>query len=80
MLKRKKSLITLLSAALVLGLFVASSVFAAGDTATATSLGTDAPPAELIAEYGFLSNENNGLAGFASVTSIPMTYSSIGVA
>ncbi len=80
MLKRKKSLITLLSAALVLGLFVASSVFAAGDTATATSLGTDAPPAELIAEYGFLSNEANGLVDFTSVTSIPMTYSSIGVA
>jgi len=80
MLKQKKSLITFLSAALVLCLTAGAGVFAAGDTATAINLGTDAPTAELIAEYGFLSNEVNGLADYASVTSIPMTYSSIGVA
>ena len=77
-MKRMKPLITLLSAALIL-CFSTAGVFAAGDTATATNLGTSAPPAELIAEYGFLSNENNGLANSAQVSSIPMTYSSIGL-
>jgi hypothetical protein len=80
MLKQKKSLITLLSAALVLCLTAGAGVFAAGDTATSINLGTAAPTAELIAEYGFLSNEDNGLALSSSVTSIPMTYSSIGLA
>lgn len=80
MLKQKKSLIALLSAALVLCLTAGAGVFAAGDTATSINLGTAAPTAELIAEYGFLSNEDNGLVNDAVVTSIPMTYSSIGVA
>ncbi len=77
MMKRMKPLITLLSAFLVLCLTAGASVFAAGDTATATDLGTSAPPSTLIAEYGFLSHDDNGLADMASVTSIPMTYSSI---
>ena len=76
MMKRMKPLITLLSAALIL-CFSTAGVFAAGDTATATNLGTSAPPAELIAEYGFQSNENNGLAIVSETSSIPMTYSSI---
>jgi hypothetical protein len=80
MLKQKKSLIALLSAALVLCFTAGAGVFAAGDTATSINLGTAAPTAELIAEYGFLSNEDNGLVNDAVVTSIPMTYSSIGVA
>jgi|GEM_PF-1535251 len=78
MLKRVKPLITLLAAALIL-CFLTSGVFAAGDTATATNLGTSAPPAALIAEYGFLSHENNGLEIGSIVSSIPMTYSSIGL-
>ena len=76
MMKRMKPLITLLSATLIL-CFSTAGVFAAGDTATDTNLGTSAPPAELIAEYGFQSNENNGLAIMSETSSIPMTYSSI---
>ena len=79
MLKRMKPLITILSACLVLCLTAGASVFAAGDTATATNLGTSAPPAELIAEYGFWSHEDNGLTVGSDVSSIPMAYSSIGL-
>jgi len=78
MMKRMKPLITFLAAALIL-CFLTSGVFAADDTATATNLGTSAPPAALIAEYGFQSNENNGLTVDTIVNSIPMTYSSIGL-
>lgn len=77
MRKTKKLFATLLCFTLLAGFVLPVNGSAADDSVTCIPLGTDAPSASLLSEYGFQSYENNGLTEMTDVSSIPMFYSAI---